>query len=184
MWLTKEVRKQNVNCVARDHFTGHRDCSFYEFDIIHLNVKTVHANKLEQWSTFLFIACNFSTMGCCLSISITGVIRRQSCFNIIVMQVSRSVLEKLVHFWWHLLFMLKMVLFVLERVLICCHLSLWLQGNVGDSRCIASINGEVQQLSFDHKPGNELESKRIVAAGGWVEFNRVNGRRWKKKVLC
>jgi len=48
-------------------------------------------------------------------------------------------------------------------------------GNVGDSRCIASVNGEVQELSYDHKPGNEGESKRIVAAGGWVEFNRVNG---------
>lgn len=48
-------------------------------------------------------------------------------------------------------------------------------GNVGDSRAVASINGRVQELSFDHKPSNELEAKRIVAAGGWVEFNRVNG---------
>lgn len=30
-------------------------------------------------------------------------------------------------------------------------------------------------LSNDHKPSNESEAKRIVAAGGWVEFNRVNG---------
>lgn len=48
-------------------------------------------------------------------------------------------------------------------------------GNVGDSRAIASVRGRVQLLSYDHKPNNELESKRIVAAGGWVEFNRVNG---------
>lgn len=48
-------------------------------------------------------------------------------------------------------------------------------GNVGDSRAIASVRGSVQQLSYDHKPNNELETKRIVAAGGWVEFNRVNG---------
>ncbi|CAN7944573.1 unnamed protein product [Ixodes hexagonus] len=48
-------------------------------------------------------------------------------------------------------------------------------GNVGDSRAIASVNGQVQQLSFDHKPSNESETRRIVAAGGWVEFNRVNG---------
>lgn len=48
-------------------------------------------------------------------------------------------------------------------------------GNVGDSRAVASVAGEVQQLSFDHKPGNEGETKRIVAAGGWVEYNRVNG---------
>ncbi|XP_076352420.1 putative protein phosphatase 2C T23F11.1 isoform X2 [Tachypleus tridentatus] len=48
-------------------------------------------------------------------------------------------------------------------------------GNVGDSRAVASIGGQVQQLSYDHKPGNEAETRRIVAAGGWVEFNRVNG---------
>ncbi|XP_054724367.1 probable protein phosphatase 2C T23F11.1 [Uloborus diversus] len=48
-------------------------------------------------------------------------------------------------------------------------------GNVGDSRAIASVAGSVQQLSYDHKPSNEIETKRIVAAGGWVEFNRVNG---------
>jgi protein phosphatase 2C family protein 2/3 len=48
-------------------------------------------------------------------------------------------------------------------------------GNVGDSRAVASVSGRVQELSFDHKPSNELEAKRIVAAGGWVEFNRVNG---------
>ncbi|XP_002741378.3 putative protein phosphatase 2C T23F11.1, partial [Saccoglossus kowalevskii] len=45
-------------------------------------------------------------------------------------------------------------------------------GNVGDSRAVASVSGQVQQLSFDHKPCNEDETKRIVAAGGWVEFNR------------
>lgn len=48
-------------------------------------------------------------------------------------------------------------------------------GNVGDSRAVASVAGEVEQLSFDHKPSNEAESRRITAAGGWVEFNRVNG---------
>jgi protein phosphatase 2C family protein 2/3 len=47
--------------------------------------------------------------------------------------------------------------------------------NVGDSRSIASVRGRVQNLSYDHKPNNELETKRILAAGGWVEFNRVNG---------
>ncbi|XP_072170753.1 probable protein phosphatase 2C T23F11.1 [Diadema setosum] len=48
-------------------------------------------------------------------------------------------------------------------------------GNVGDSRGVMSISGYAKPLSFDHKPGNEKESKRIIAAGGWVEFNRVNG---------
>ena len=49
------------------------------------------------------------------------------------------------------------------------------KGNVGDSRSISSIKGRVEQLSFDHKPSNEAETQRIIAAGGWVEFNRVNG---------
>lgn len=48
-------------------------------------------------------------------------------------------------------------------------------GNVGDSRAIASVCGQVHQLSFDHKPSNEIETKRILAAGGWVDCNRVNG---------
>lgn len=47
---------------------------------------------------------------------------------------------------------------------------------MGDSRAIASINGNVEPLSFDHKPNNDEERKRITAAGGWVEFNRVNGK--------
>ena len=51
-----------------------------------------------------------------------------------------------------------------------------IKANVGDSRAIASVKGTVHQLSFDHKPSNESETKRIIAAGGWVEFNRVNGK--------
>lgn len=47
--------------------------------------------------------------------------------------------------------------------------------NVGDSRAVASINGKVEELSLDHKPSNETELKRITAAGGWVDCNRVNG---------
>lgn len=49
------------------------------------------------------------------------------------------------------------------------------QANVGDSRAIACVAGHVIPLSFDHKPSNEDEAKRINAAGGWVELNRVNG---------
>uniref|UniRef100_A0A9J2PB69 protein-serine/threonine phosphatase n=1 Tax=Ascaris lumbricoides TaxID=6252 RepID=A0A9J2PB69_ASCLU len=48
-------------------------------------------------------------------------------------------------------------------------------GNVGDSRAVACVSGVADPLSFDHKPANESEARRIVAAGGWVEFNRVNG---------
>jgi protein phosphatase 2C family protein 2/3 len=48
-------------------------------------------------------------------------------------------------------------------------------GNCGDSRAIGCKNGNVVVLSNDHKPMNPEESSRIYKAGGWVEFNRVNG---------
>eukprot|EP01136_Pigoraptor_vietnamica_P041030 Opistho-1_new@13527 len=48
-------------------------------------------------------------------------------------------------------------------------------GNAGDSRCVLSSGGVQIPLSFDHKPINEGESQRITAAGGFVEFGRVNG---------
>ncbi|KAL1459993.1 hypothetical protein WDU94_011934 [Cyamophila willieti] len=47
--------------------------------------------------------------------------------------------------------------------------------NAGDSRAIACVNGMVYPLSYDHKPNNTREKKRILAAGGTVKFNRVNG---------
>ncbi|KAI8589732.1 phosphatase 2C-domain-containing protein [Geranomyces variabilis] len=47
--------------------------------------------------------------------------------------------------------------------------------NAGDSRAVLSANGTVVPLSFDHKPVNPEESQRISAAGGFVEFGRVNG---------
>ncbi|KAI8888763.1 PP2C-domain-containing protein [Backusella circina FSU 941] len=47
--------------------------------------------------------------------------------------------------------------------------------NAGDSRCIISSNGESKALSYDHKPGNPKETQRIIDAGGFVEFGRVNG---------
>lgn len=46
---------------------------------------------------------------------------------------------------------------------------------MGDSRAVASVRGHAQLLSFDHKPNHDREMKRIKAAGGFVEFNRVNG---------
>ncbi|GAB1599988.1 probable protein phosphatase 2C T23F11.1, partial [Argonauta hians] len=48
-------------------------------------------------------------------------------------------------------------------------------GNVGDSRAVGCVRGMVEVLSFDHKPSNDNETRRIIAAGGWVELNRVNG---------
>ncbi|KAM5535047.1 hypothetical protein V8D89_011275 [Ganoderma adspersum] len=47
--------------------------------------------------------------------------------------------------------------------------------NAGDSRSVISTKGEAKQLSFDHKPQNEKEKSRIVAAGGYIEYGRVNG---------
>ncbi len=49
------------------------------------------------------------------------------------------------------------------------------QANAGDSRAVMSVKGEAVALSEDHKPTNQGESARIVAAGGFVEFGRVNG---------
>lgn len=48
-------------------------------------------------------------------------------------------------------------------------------GNAGDSRTVMSIDGKCKALSFDHKPTNEGEKARIVAAGGYVDMGRVNG---------
>lgn len=47
--------------------------------------------------------------------------------------------------------------------------------NAGDSRSVLGLKGEAKPLSFDHKPGNKEENARIVSAGGFVEFGRVNG---------
>lgn len=46
---------------------------------------------------------------------------------------------------------------------------------MGDSRCVASIEGIADPLSTDHKPCDPLEKERIISAGGFVELNRVNG---------
>ncbi|KAG0050086.1 Protein phosphatase 2C 2 [Gryganskiella cystojenkinii] len=48
-------------------------------------------------------------------------------------------------------------------------------GNAGDSRAVISTDGNGTALSNDHKPVNKEESRRIVAAGGFVEYGRING---------
>lgn len=47
--------------------------------------------------------------------------------------------------------------------------------NAGDSRTVLGIKGTAKPLSFDHKPQNDEEKARICAAGGFVDFGRVNG---------
>ena len=48
--------------------------------------------------------------------------------------------------------------------------------NSGDSRAILVTKaGRVIELSHDHKPDVDTETKRIKAAGGFVEESRVQG---------
>ncbi|KAL0252954.1 hypothetical protein I308_102348 [Cryptococcus tetragattii IND107] len=47
--------------------------------------------------------------------------------------------------------------------------------NSGDSRSVLGYQGQAKAMSNDHKPTNEEETARITAAGGFVEFGRVNG---------
>ncbi|QPH05735.1 hypothetical protein C2857_003715 [Epichloe festucae Fl1] len=47
--------------------------------------------------------------------------------------------------------------------------------NAGDSRGVLGIKGRAKPMSQDHKPQLENEKNRITAAGGFVDFGRVNG---------
>jgi len=47
--------------------------------------------------------------------------------------------------------------------------------NAGDSRCVMGTAGVTKELSFDHKPYGDIERKRIESAGGFVQWNRVDG---------
>ncbi len=47
--------------------------------------------------------------------------------------------------------------------------------NAGDSRAVAGIKRSAYELSYDHKPENKDERKRIEDANGFVDDNRVNG---------
>lgn len=48
--------------------------------------------------------------------------------------------------------------------------------NAGDSRCVVSEAGKALDMSYDHKPEDEVELARIKNAGGKVTMDgRVNG---------
>jgi serine/threonine protein phosphatase PrpC len=47
--------------------------------------------------------------------------------------------------------------------------------NAGDSRAILRRHGRVLPLSFDHKPSNIVERRRILQANGFVKRKRVDG---------
>ncbi|GFP93562.1 probable protein phosphatase 2c 60 [Phtheirospermum japonicum] len=50
-----------------------------------------------------------------------------------------------------------------------------LVANAGDSRCVMSRKGQAYDLSKDHKPDIAAEKRRILEAGGYVQYGRVNG---------
>ncbi|GER44066.1 protein phosphatase 2C family protein [Striga asiatica] len=50
-----------------------------------------------------------------------------------------------------------------------------LVANAGDSRCVMSRKGQAYDMSKDHKPDIAAERKRILEAGGYVQYGRVNG---------
>jgi len=47
--------------------------------------------------------------------------------------------------------------------------------NSGDSRCVLSSKGQAVEMSFDHKPDNEIEKERVQKAGGYISDGRING---------
>jgi len=47
--------------------------------------------------------------------------------------------------------------------------------NAGDSRCVFGYDHQARALSEDHKPYDEGERRRIEAAGGCVQWKRVDG---------
>ena len=47
--------------------------------------------------------------------------------------------------------------------------------NAGDSRSVLARGGKAFPLSFDHKPENEEERRRIEKAGSTITEGRVDG---------
>jgi protein phosphatase 1G len=53
----------------------------------------------------------------------------------------------------------------------------WLHvANAGDSRCVLCRGGQAVEMSYDHKPDQDVEKERIYGAGGFITAEgRVNG---------
>lgn len=47
--------------------------------------------------------------------------------------------------------------------------------NAGDSRCVLARGGKAMALSYDHKPENDEERRRIEKAGSTIVEGRVDG---------
>lgn len=48
--------------------------------------------------------------------------------------------------------------------------------NAGDCRLVAyTYSKECKPVTKDHKPDDPIEEKRIMSAGGKIEYGRVNG---------
>lgn len=47
--------------------------------------------------------------------------------------------------------------------------------NAGDSRTVLSRNGDMLEMSYDHKPDHEKEKNRVKNAGGFISDGRING---------
>eukprot|EP00331_Platyophrya_macrostoma_P001663 CAMPEP_0176419618 /NCGR_PEP_ID=MMETSP0127-20121128/8153_1 /TAXON_ID=938130 /ORGANISM="Platyophrya macrostoma, Strain WH" /LENGTH=214 /DNA_ID=CAMNT_0017800127 /DNA_START=34 /DNA_END=675 /DNA_ORIENTATION=- len=56
---------------------------------------------------------------------------------------------------------------IVDRTLYCA--------NAGDSRCVLSSKGVAVEMSYDHKPDDDLERKRVEKGGGYVVEGRING---------
>ena len=60
-----------------------------------------------------------------------------------------------------------------------------LAANIGDSRCVISRAGLAIDMSFDHKPEDDIELKRIIKAGGFLTGNmpRLAVRRFLDHII-
>ncbi|KAL0481296.1 hypothetical protein AKO1_012760 [Acrasis kona] len=47
--------------------------------------------------------------------------------------------------------------------------------NAGDTRAVLFDDGEIVNLSDDHKPMDEVERSRVIKAGGFLHDERING---------